>query len=711
MSDERILIVQEDGPEAVHLEACLADLGYAVAAVSCGRRALDKARAERPDLALVDLGLEGKISGPETALGLGGGLDVPVVYLTDDAGGERVRRARATRPFGYVLRPFEAGQLDLTIGAALALHERDRRQRQTETRLKRIIRRYKDLTRLMKAVFDSMSEGVVAVDERRRLLFRSASARRIGGDQPVEEDIDKWAQEYGVFGPDGESRVAAEDNPLTRALAGEATDEVEIFVRNEQRPRGVHIAMSGRPLRGKAGAPKGGVLVFRDVTRLKRSEEDLEQALARQRDQAHLMEAIFSSISDAILVADAKGRFLYVNPAAERILGMGLTDGPLEEWAGKYGIHQSDRQTVMKTEDLPLVRAIRRGESTDEEDLFIRNPARPDGVYVRVSARPLLDSGGIRGGVSVFRDVTGRVLAEEALAQAFAQGRLEVVDTILHNIGNAINSVTTGIETLRRNLVGDRVGGRLFALAAAVRDHGDDWIEYVRDDPQGRKVRPFIIELSQGFSRQNEELIRTVSRVRERANHIADIVRTQKTAGASALHRKDVDLHEALAAAVRVLRESLSKRGIDTRIDCRNAPPEIRIQESQFHQMLVNLVKNSIEAIDDLADTRGLEAPRIRIRASVEDPFLKVEVIDNGIGIREGDKDLLFAPGYTTKRRGSGLGLHSAANFVIASGGQIEAVSAGTGRGATMRVTLPLFLVAPQVMAEKSVRYPSFSGR
>ena len=94
MSDERILIVQEDGPEAVHLEACLADLGYAVAAVSCGRRALDRARTERPDLALVDLALEGEISGPETALGLGGALDLPVVYLTGDASGERVRRSR-----------------------------------------------------------------------------------------------------------------------------------------------------------------------------------------------------------------------------------------------------------------------------------------------------------------------------------------------------------------------------------------------------------------------------------------------------------------------------------------------------------------------------------------------------------------------------------------------------------------------------------------
>ena len=118
-------------------------------------------------------------------------------------------------------------------------------------------------------------------------------------------------------------------------------------------------------------------------------------------------------------------------------------------------------------------------------------------------------SAGIRGGVIIFRDVTERLLAEEALAQAFAQGRLEVMDTILHNIGNAINSVTTGIETVRQHLGNDYVGRRLFALASAVREHQDDWSDYIENDPQGRKVMPFIVELSENFSKRNEELTKT----------------------------------------------------------------------------------------------------------------------------------------------------------------------------------------------------------
>ena len=833
MIDAKILIVEEDEPGAAHLEECLNNLGYTVsAAVSCGRQAIEKAVELEPGLALVDLGLRGEVSGLETAAQIAS-LDVPVVFLTDSTEKELLQRAQATNPFGCVLKPFDARQLHLNIQTAVSTHRREREHKKTEIRLKRIIKKFRELTRLMKTVFDSMSEGVVAVDENRMPLFQNSVAKRLAGDLPAEKDIDKWPEKYGVLRPDGQSLVSRDENPLELALDGKATDDVEVFVRNEARPEGFHISMSGRPLGGKAGALKGGVLVFRDITRLKEAEAELERTIARQQDQARLMETILSSISDGVLVANDEGKFtfvnpsaeqitggildlksemwtgdygvfypdketrmpteelplvravrgeatddfemfvrneqnpngyhvsvsgrplktdieehgggvivfrditrqknaaaelvktmgelrnqselmettfksisdgiivadvtgeiLYVNPAAEQIVGMSITDCPPEEWVERYGLFYPDRKTPMKLEDLPILHVILNGKSMDEIDLFIRNENRQDGVFIEVSGRPLLDNlGSIRGGVFIFRDVTEHMLAHEALAQAFDQGRLEVVDTILHNIGNAINSVTTGIETVRQNLVDDRVGRRLFALAAAVRENQDDWSGYIRNDPQGRKVMPFIMELSQSFSKRTEELIKTVGRVRDRANHIADIVRTQEAAGSSTMTRKDIDLRDALSGAVRVLRDSLNKREIHAGIDCDNAPHEIRIQESQFHQMLVNLVKNSIEAIDELAAAQGtLETPHIQIEARADGDFLELDVIDNGIGIKNKDAKLIFAPGYTTKKSGSGLGLHSAANFVIASGGGIEALSKGTGKGATMRVRLPLSL-------------------
>ena len=541
-----------------------------------------------------------------------------------------------------------------------------------------------------------MSEGVIVFDENGVPLYNNLSAQRIGGDYPLDKNIYKWIKKYGIYHPDRKTLYTVKESPLMFVLDGKATDNVELFIRNALKPKGIYISVSGRPLRGRAGVSKGAVLVFRDITSEKKAAAELDKTMRELRYQNELVETSFKSISDGIVVADAAGKFLYANPGAEHIVGMGITDGALNEWVEKYGIYYPDRKTPMKTEALPLIRAIHRGESTDEEDLFIRNQNRPNGVFIRMSGRPLLDNtGDIRGGVIIFRDVTEHVLAEEALELAFAQGRMEMIDTILHNIGNAITTVTTGIETVRRNLANDRAVHRLTALAAAIKAHRNDWIDYIENDPQGQKVMPFIIALAEDFARQNEEQMKTVTRVRDRANRIADIIRTQKTLDSFNMDRKDIDLQDALSSPFRVLRDSLNKRGIRTSIDCENAPQEIRIQESQFHQMLINLVKNSIEAIEELAVAQGLdETPRIRIEVSIRDNFFVLKVIDNGIGIKNKDTRVIFSPNYTTKKLGTGLGLHSTANFVIASGGKIQALSEGIGKGTTMRITLPLSSVA-----------------
>ena len=698
-----ILIVEDDETVAADLEECLKKMEYTISALAFdGRTAVEYAGNAPSDLALVDLDLHGDLDGPEVCDELGRGFDVPVVYLTDVAEGDLFDRSQATNPYGYVLKPFDPRQLHLNIQTALRLHERERRHREKRVRLEQSIEESICHAELMETVFNSMGEGVVAVDEDGAILFHNSSGPRIGGSHPLEKDIARWPEKYGVFQPDGKTVLGEDLNPLMLALRGQSTEETEFLIRNPQKPEGVQVSVNARPLRDQAGLPKGGVAVIRDVTKLKQAEARLERTVAKLQEQAELMETILKSISDGIIVADTSGKFLYVNPGARQIVGVDINDGFPDDCAARHGVYFPDRETPMKMEDLPLMRAIRHGESTDEKDVFIRNEKKQDGVYIRMSARPLLDkSGEIRGGVVIFRDVTERVLAEEALSRAFDQGRLEMVDTILHNIGNAINSVTTGIETVRRKLTIDQAGRRLSALATAIGAHRNDWIDYIANDPQGRKVMPFIIRLAEDFGRRNDELMNTVVRVRDRANRIADIIRTQRTLDPSNMDRKDIDLYDALSGALRVLRDTLNNRGIRADVECENAPRQIRVRESQFHQMLVNLVKNSIEAIDELATLHGLlESPHIRVVASNVNEHLVLEVIDNGIGIQNEDTRALFTPGFTTKKSGSGLGLHSAANFVIASGGRIEPVSAGSGMGTTMRVTWPLPSVASRLDAE-----------
>ena len=563
--------------------------------------------------------------------------------------------------------------------------------KKTKAEIEQAISELRDQTQFLKTLCDTIDDGIIVSDLQGKISFVNSTTERIFGKWIADSDMDEWSKTHEVFYPDIKTPVPIGQLLITHALMGEETDEIELFVRNKENSEGTYISARGRPIRSReTNEVIAGLVVFRDITQFKQIEAELKQTITELQYQNELAETMFNSISDGIVVFDLSGRSAYINPSAKQITGIDEMASPLTNWAKKHGIFYSDQKTLIRSRDLPLFRIISRGETIEEQDIFIRNENKPDGVYIRMSGRPLLNEAGkIRGGVFSFHDVTEQMIAEEALARAFAQGRVEIVDTILHNIGNAINSVITGIETVHQNLVDKTLTRRLCALANAVKAHRDDWIDYTQNDPQGQQVIPFIIALAEDFSRQDVALVKTVDRVRDRVRHIEAIIRTQRALSNSNMDRKDIDLRHTLSNVVKVLQESLKKRAITTVIDCENAPQEIRIQESQFHQMMVNLIKNSIEAIDDLDAAGGLNAPpRIHIRAYTKGDFLNLDVSDNGIGIDLKNTKRIFAAGYTTKESGSGLGLHSVANFVISSGGQIRPLSDGIGKGATMRIRL-----------------------
>ena len=133
------------------------------------------------------------------------------------------------------------------------------------------------------------------------------------------------------------------------------------------------------------------------------------------RDQFQLFQSILDGVGDGIVVAET-GRLLLFNPAAERIIGIGLVDAPPDQWGQVYGVFYPDRVTPYPAEQLPLTRAI-RGEECNRVELFIRNAARPDGVFISVTGRPLHDAhGNLCGGVVVFSDITEQKRAEEQLS-------------------------------------------------------------------------------------------------------------------------------------------------------------------------------------------------------------------------------------------------------------------------------------------------------
>lgn len=109
-------------------------------------------------------------------------------------------------------------------------------------------------------------------------------------------------------------------------------------------------------------------------------------------------------MTDGLVIADQNG-FIFFNSAAEAMTGVGISDKKPDEWSDYYGVFKEDKVTKYHSNELPLVRAM-SGESVDDEHVFLKNSAHPEGKSLRVTARPIKgENGGAPiGGVIIMRD-------------------------------------------------------------------------------------------------------------------------------------------------------------------------------------------------------------------------------------------------------------------------------------------------------------------
>src|SRR5262245_48689208 len=107
--------------------------------------------------------------------------------------------------------------------------------------------------------------------------------------------------------------------------------------------------------------------------------------LPRSPSAADLLPLILDNMGDGLVVADEHGKLVLFNPAAERILGLGVTDAPIDEWSKRYGVFHPITGREYPPHDLPLARAL-RGEEANQVELYIRHPDLPRGAHISVTA-------------------------------------------------------------------------------------------------------------------------------------------------------------------------------------------------------------------------------------------------------------------------------------------------------------------------------------
>ena len=132
---DKVLIVEDEKIIAMELEHQIKQLGYAVVGpVASGEAALQNAEIARPDLALMDIRIQGPADGIQIAEELRYRFDIPVIYLTAHADQTTIERAKLTEPLGYLLKPWREHELQAAIKVALYKHKMNKalEQRQAD---------------------------------------------------------------------------------------------------------------------------------------------------------------------------------------------------------------------------------------------------------------------------------------------------------------------------------------------------------------------------------------------------------------------------------------------------------------------------------------------------------------------------------------------------------------------------------------------------
>jgi PAS domain S-box-containing protein len=259
--------------------------------------------------------------------------------------------------------------------------------------------------RVVRAAMTSLTEGVVVADADGRFVLFNEAAERILGIGLTEMAPSEWSERYGCFQADGVTPFPSADLPLARALRGESSHEVEVFIRNSRAPEGAWISINGAPVVAVNGAPGGGVVTFRDITARKRTEAALQRSneeRAQHEDVARRLHSAVEQTADSVFITDRKGIIEYVNRGFEVTTGysreevVGQTPRVLK--SGRYdpGHYQRLWKTILAGEVYRSTNINRRKNGEE--------------YYAEQTITPMIDShGDLTHFVSVMKDVTERI--------------------------------------------------------------------------------------------------------------------------------------------------------------------------------------------------------------------------------------------------------------------------------------------------------------
>jgi len=411
----------------------------------------------------------------------------------------------------------------------------------------------------------------------------------------------------------------------------------------------------------------------------------MEQTLRTQRESEAKLVSLIESTDDVIVSLDTQWRVVTANDAARQLFWR-VSREKLEP--GETLLSEVDTATSARRH-ASLRRALEGERVREEEVLSVEG--RP--LTLELTVSPVRGEGARVVGVTLFgRDISARKEAEVRLGEMHRSlvevsrqaGMAEIATGVLHNVGNALNSVNVSAAVVTERLHGLHVTSMTRA-AELLEEHTENLGRFFTADPRGQQFPAYLKMLASQLGKEREAVLSEMDTLRQSVEHIKAVVSMQQRHARSTDVAELLPVPELLDDALRLHALSLERGGIQVRREYAQVQP-VWVDRHKLLQILVNLLGNARHALVE----SGREDKLLTLRVARVGERLRIEVMDNGVGIAPENVERLFTQGFTTKKDGHGFGLHISALAAEEMQGSLSCASAGLGEGATFTLELPI---------------------